>query len=189
MSAIRRFTDFRADRLRLTRDDFLKKHPSAVLLHRLDLNADEGELASATGHISMIDLPGKAFEIARSGDPLAALGLLGKGSSAIDVVVFPIVKRLGAVFHDRVSVGRNRNADIHLPFRRISKFHAFFTSAPATSKYLITDAGSTNGTFISGKRVPTGQPVEIAERSIIHFSHFLFVFVTAPGFYSLLSGD
>jgi hypothetical protein len=184
-----RLSDFHADRLKLTREGFIAKHPTPVLLHKWDLSADEGELASATGHISMIDLPVKPNDLQRAPDPLSALGITGKGVTSIDIVVLPIVKRAVAVFHDRVSVGRNRNADIHLPFRRISKFHAYFTAAPGSPKMTITDAGSTNGTFLNGKRIPTGQPQEITERTVVHFSHFLFVFFTANGFYSLLSGE
>ena len=33
------------------------------------------------------------------------------------------------------------------------------------------------------------KPMEIADKVIVHFSQFLFVFFTAAGFYSLLSDD
>lgn len=186
---MKRLSDFSADRLRLTRDDFLARHPVPVLLHRYDATAEEGDGSLSTSYASMLDLPHKVVDVSRLTDPLAALGLTGRGSTSLDVAVFPIVKRSGAVFHDRVSVGRNRNADIHLPFRKISKFHAYFTQAPGGSRVMITDAGSTNGTFVGGRRLPTGQPVEVAEKSVILFGQFLFVFFTAAGFYSLISGE
>lgn len=186
---MKQLSEYTSDRLRLTRESFLQKYPVPVLLHRWDPANDESDYGSTTAHISMMDLPPKGLETARLLDPLAMLGLSGKAASSPDVVVFPVSKRSGALFHDRVSVGRNRNADIHLPFRRISKFHAYFTASAGGAKIMVTDAGSTNGTFINGKRIPTGQPMEIADKVIIHFSHFLFVFYSASGFYSLISGE
>lgn len=188
MSVMKQLSEYASDRLRLTREGFLQKYAVPVLLHRWDPSNDESDNPSTSAHISMIDLPPKGLNV-RPPDSPSALGLSGKLVAAPDVVVLPIVKRFGAVLHDRVSVGRNRNADIHLPFRRISKFHAYFTAAAGGAKFMLTDAGSTNGTFISGKRIPTGQPVEISDKTLIQFSHFLFVFYSATGFYSLLSGE
>lgn len=186
---MRRLTEYNADRLRLTKEGFLSKHASPVLLHRWETPEDDSEYASTTAHISMIDLPARP-DIHRPTEPLAALGITTKITNAADVVIFPIVKRqAGGVLQDRVSVGRNRNADIHLPFRRISKFHAFFTSTQNGAKFFLTDAGSTNGSFLNGRRLPTGQPAEIHDRALVHFSQFLFVFFSATAFYSLLTGE
>lgn len=184
---MRRLSEYNADRIRLTREGFLAKHPSAVLLHRWEAAEDDSEYA-ITAHISMIDVPAKN-DVVRHAEPLAAIGITSKAMNAPDVVAFPIVKRSGGVLQDRVSVGRSRNADIHLPFRRVSKFHAFFTAQPSGGKFFLTDAGSTNGTFVNGRRVSTGQPVEVSDKALIHFSHFLFVFFTPIGFYGLLSGE
>lgn len=185
---MKRLSECSADHLRMTRGDFLAKYPVPVLLHRWDKSADEGD-AAATAHVSLLDGPAKPFEIARSMDPVHGLGFTSKGAASLDIVVFPIVKRTGAMLHDRVSVGRSRNADIHLPFRRISKFHAYFTTAVGGSKYMITDSGSTNGTSVQGRKLPAGSPAEVPERGVIHLSHFLFLFLSAAGFYSFLSQD
>ncbi|MCK6591007.1 MAG: FHA domain-containing protein [Polyangiaceae bacterium] len=186
---MRRLTEYNADRLRLTKEAFLTKHSAPVLLHRWEAPDDDTEYASTTAHISMIDLPARP-DVARPTEPLAALGITTKITNANDVVIFPIVKRQsGGVLQDRISVGRNRNADIHLPFRRISKFHAFFTSMQNGAKYFITDAGSTNGTFLNGRRLPAGRSVEVNDRALIHFSQFMFVFFMPNAFYSLLIGE
>jgi hypothetical protein len=186
---MKRLSEYNADRLRLTRENFLAKHSAPVLLHRWENPDDDTEYASTTAHISMIDLPARP-EIPRPTDPLAALGITTKITNAADVVIFPIVKRTpGGVLQDRVSIGRNRNADIHLPFRRISKFHAFFTSTMNGTKYFLTDAGSTNGSFLNGRRLPTGQSAEVNDRALVHFSQFLFVFFMPTAFYSLLTGE
>lgn len=185
---MKRLSECSADHLRMTRGDFMAKYPVPVLLHRWDRSADEGEVA-ATAHVSVLDAPAKHFDMARAADPIHALGFASKGVASLDIVVFPIVKRTGAMLHDRVSVGRSRSADIHLPFRRISKFHAYFTSAPGGSRTMLTDAGSTNGTAVQGRKLPAGSPVEVPERGAIHLSHFLFVFLSAAGFYSFLSQD
>jgi pSer/pThr/pTyr-binding forkhead associated (FHA) protein len=186
---MRRLAEYNSDRLRLTKEGFLSKNGSPVLLHRWEAPEDDSEYASTTAHISMIDLPARP-DLTRPTEPLAALGITTKITNANDVVIFPIVKRqAGGVLQDRISVGRNRNADIHLPFRRISKFHAFFTSTQNGAKYFITDAGSTNGTFLNGRRLPAGQSVEVNDRALIHFSQFMFVFFMPTAFYALLTGE
>lgn len=186
---MKRLGDYSADRLRLTREAFLAKHSAPVLLHRWETSAVEAEGAYTTANVSMMEVPTR-LETARNADPLAVLGLGAKVNSTYDVIVFPIVKKVpGGVLEDRVSVGRNKTADIQLPYRKISKFHAYFTSASGGKKYFLTDAGSTNGTFVNGRKLSPGRLTELNDRVLIHFSHYLFVYFSPVMFYSLVSGE
>lgn len=186
---MKRLGEYSADRLRLTREAFLAKHSMPVLLHRWESGVTEADAAFTTANVSMVEMPTR-LEPGRPADPLAVLGLTTKASSAYDVIVFPIVKRLaGGALEDRVSVGRSKNADIQLPYRKISKFHAYFTSMNGGKKYFLTDAGSTNGTYLNGRKLSPGRLTELNDRVLIHFSHYLFVYFSPTLFYSLVSGE
>lgn len=70
-------------------------------------------------------------------------------------------KRGGNPFAMMITIGRALNNDIHIPGKDISKFHAFLSRDG--SNWKITDAGSTNGTFVAGEQLPlrTGTPVAV----------------------------
>jgi len=72
-----------------------------------------------------------------------------------------IRKRGGNPFAMMITIGRALNNDIHIPGKDISKFHAFLSRSG--SDWQITDAGSTNGTFIAGEQLPlrSARPVEL----------------------------
>jgi pilus assembly protein CpaF len=55
----------------------------------------------------------------------------------------------------RVTVGRYKGNDIVLPRTNISKEHVFI-EAQENGTYLVTDNGSTNGTFVNGRRIEGG---------------------------------
>ncbi len=67
-----------------------------------------------------------------------------------------VAKREGANTHPWVSVGRARNNDICIAFKKVSKFHAFITLV-SPSEARITDAGSANGTWVRGERISPNQ--------------------------------
>jgi hypothetical protein len=65
-----------------------------------------------------------------------------------------IVKRSNAnEFANMVTVGRAGNNDLPLDVSSVSKFHAYFTKDPATGRWFIHDAGSSNGTWMNGERL------------------------------------
>jgi len=66
----------------------------------------------------------------------------------------PLRKRTDdATFMDRISVGRAVNKDVVLRHPNISKLHAWFELDGAGNVYA-ADAGSTNGTYHNGERLP-----------------------------------
>lgn len=51
----------------------------------------------------------------------------------------------------------------------ISRRHAEISLDAARQVYLITDLNSSNGTFISGQRIPAGKPVQLHNGAVINF--------------------
>lgn len=104
----------------------------------------------------------------------------GKRSLQIGAVV-RICKREGGVFADRIGVGRARNADVPLALARISKYHAYF-SRDAAGVWNVTDAGSTNGTFVDGQKVQERLPHSVHNGQEVAFGPYRFAFYMPDGF-------
>lgn len=168
---MKRLLDFVEERKALDREGFLALHPVPVLLHHLHAEDDD---------------QGRSFKTAVT-DPSASRLELATGlTTDPDLLVIPVEKRPGGVFRDRVGVGRTRNNDIQLPYPKVSKFHAYFTWNGDGSEYHLTDAGSTNGTFVNGHRLETGVSVVIADRNIVSFGRYHFRFHLPEGLWSIL---
>ncbi|MBL4847490.1 MAG: FHA domain-containing protein [Planctomycetes bacterium] len=66
--------------------------------------------------------------------------------------VVPILKREGVnPFPRKITFGRGRNNDVRIPYSDVSKLHGYFSRDG--EGWVITDAGSTNGTFLAGDRL------------------------------------
>ena len=59
---------------------------------------------------------------------------------------------------ERKSVGRAKNNDLAIDDASVSKIHASFVLG-ANKKLMVADTGSTNGTFVSGQRIPYGKAI------------------------------
>src|SRR6185503_9567706 len=69
-----------------------------------------------------------------------------------------------------IAVGRHPMSDFRFDAQKdldVSTRHAVIRGVDG--KYAIVDARSTNGTFIHGKRIPTGEPFELHNNDIIGF--------------------
>ena len=53
---------------------------------------------------------------------------------------------------NRIVIGRNSDCDVVLNYGTVSKWHAAITKKSA-NRYTIEDGGSTNGTFVNGRRI------------------------------------
>ncbi len=76
-------------------------------------------------------------------------------------------------------VGRSKKCDIYINDPFLSKKHArIFLSE---GKYYIEDLGSTNGTFVNGKRIEPGKCIRIKDSDKITFGTICFLFVDVVG--------
>lgn len=89
----------------------------------------------------------------------------------IDTVILPLDKGV-------MTVGRSPNCDIQIRDSRISKFHAYIQRSKEGQRTL-QDSGSTNGTFLSGKKIPPKQTFTLNSQLIIGFGDYCkFKFLT-----------
>lgn len=89
----------------------------------------------------------------------------------VDTVVLPLDKGV-------MTVGRSPNCDIQIRDSRISKFHAYIQRTPDGQR-ILQDSGSTNGTFLSGKKIPPKNTFTLNNQLIIGFGDYCkFKFLT-----------
>lgn len=68
----------------------------------------------------------------------------------------------------RLGVGRASDADVSLPHPSVSKIHAALMMN-REGTLLVADTGSTNGTFINGRRIAYGEARQIEEGDVVSF--------------------
>ena len=168
---MKRLSDLVEDRKNLPLEKFLVAFPDPVLLHRPEDADDESARSFKTG---LTDPHATRMEL--------AVGL----STDADLAVIPVSKRPDGVFSDRVGVGRTRNNDIVLPYPKVSKFHAYFTWYANQSEFYLTDAGSTNGTFVNGHKLTPSDSVIVPDRCVVSFGRYHFRFHLASGLFDTL---
>ncbi len=91
-----------------------------------------------------------------------------------------------STFPNFISVGRIINNDVVLDDGSVTKFHAYFRVEGGT--LLLCDAGSSNGTFANGKKVPVKDKGSISPKNnmALRFGTVETTFLDAAGLTSLL---
>jgi len=115
-------------------------------------------------------------------------GTLGGGSLPVagqqELQVFPLIKRQANPFSMMITFGRAPNNDLHMELGQVSKFHGYFSRAG--EGWQLTDAGSTNGTFLNGTRLPHRTVTKIEPGSELMLGAVPAWFVDAAGLFDLL---
>lgn len=157
----------------LPREAFINKFPHPFLV----------ELQSATA--AQQDAPAFATLTAT---PAQLQSLQGDDSGLSTLRVHPLRKRSSGVFEGMVNVGRSMNNDIVINSNAISKLHAYFRYSVADDAYYLTDAKSTNGTFVGAKRLAPQDKERLYDGDTITFAtQYRLQFFTAHGFHNHLT--
>ncbi len=87
----------------------------------------------------------------------------------------------------RLLVGRSEERDLYIDHSTVSKRHAFLLYDPDSQAYKLGDAGSTNGTYLNGQRVESGEPVFLRDGNVISFGDCDYLFYSPVGFMDALT--
>jgi FHA domain len=156
---------------RLSLERFTALHPDPVLLHAEPFGGgDEREFRTRLG-----------------GNAPSRLEMAVELALRPDLLVTPVRKGQASAYQGQISVGRTRTSDVSLPYARMSKFHAYFTWSGEPREYFLTDAGSTNGTFIDGRRLEPKAAVPLPDGAYVTFGHYHFAFLTPRGLHLALN--
>ena len=108
-------------------------------------------------------------------------------SESLKHAMYPLVKNEYSNGRFNIfSLGRIDGNDMIMPDYAISKQHAVIEIK--RGDYLIRDVGSTNGTFINGKRADK-KPVQIRDKDIVAFARYEFTFLFPESLYDMLRGS
>lgn len=122
---------------------------------------------------------GEDFQLrTQSGIVMPAIG----GGEPLAVVV---EKTKENAFQRRITVGRTANNDIVLDHQSVSRFHAYLQQ-DERHEWTLTDAGSRNGSFVSGRRLAPRTPAPLANAAVVRIGAVQLTFYSAQGFLDLL---
>ena len=156
------------------------KDPKAFegkLAGRAVLTYDPPTTASATG---TLDEDGEDFRFR------TASGVTGTALGGGDPTVAYLEKTKDNAFQRRVTLGRTGNNDIEIDSPSVSRFHAWFVRDEVHQQWTIVDAGSKNGTQVSGKRLTPKVPEPLSSGSRLKVGQVELTFFTAEGFLAQL---
>ncbi|PTL77178.1 FHA domain-containing protein [Vitiosangium sp. GDMCC 1.1324] len=108
--------------------------------------------------------------------------MLGVG----EPIVFPVIKNQENAFGRGITVGRTGNNDVVLDDGTVSRFHAWF-QRETDGRYILTDAGSKNGSYVAGVRLTPRRPSLLTDGSRLRFGQVEVTFYLASGFTKVLA--
>jgi hypothetical protein len=105
---------------------------------------------------------------------------------AIDVEVYPLAKKPGASFPDRITIGRTSNNDVVIADHSVSRFHAYVKRAG--SGWFVADAGSKNGSQLRGDALEARREQPITSRAVLRIGDVDLTFYLAADLFTALGG-
>lgn len=143
-----RFVDFLELVRRLPREVFIEQCPYYLLVGKLVLDAPRTPRRTEILDVGAIS---DFMEAPEEGTNATRNVSFDHGPQTGQTMVLP-VRKVQSTFPSMITVGRTANNDIVIGDINISRFHAYFRVFP--DRIEIADAGSANGTFVEGKRLP-----------------------------------
>lgn len=104
----------------------------------------------------------------------------------LELEVFPLVKKPGASFPDRITIGRTNNNDIAIADHSISRLHAYIKPNP--TGWVVADAGSKNGSWLRGQQMEARREQAITSRTVMRLGDVDLTFYVAADLFSVLGG-
>lgn len=109
------------------------------------------------------------------------------GAVQIDLEVFQLVKKPGASFPDRITIGRTPNNDIAVSDPSVSRFHAYVRQA--SDGWVVADAGSRNGSWLRGVRLEPRREQPLPSMVVLRLGEIDLTFYVANDLYAALGGS
>jgi hypothetical protein len=166
--------------IKLGRDEFLAAAaPSALVRFRNEPAGDGGGLRTLT-----LDHDGDQENI---DETLPMDGIGAFSITDIDMAIHPLLKKPGAPFPDRITIGRTSNNDLAISDHSISRLHAYVKLQGTT--WMVADAGSKNGSWLRGEQLEPRREKPIRSREILRLGDVDLTFYLAIDLFQVLGGQ
>lgn len=103
-----------------------------------------------------------------------------------DLEVYPLTKKPGASFPDRITIGRTPNNDVVINDHSVSRFHAYVRH-DGTS-WIVADAGSKNGSWLDKSSLEARKERRLSSRGILRIGDVDLRFLLARDLFTALGG-
>jgi hypothetical protein len=105
---------------------------------------------------------------------------------ATEMELYPLAKKVGASFRDRITIGRTENNDVVIADPSVSRLHAYVRHATG---WVVADAGSKNGTWVGIEPLEPRREAPLPPGTVIRFGDVLLTFYRSLDLFDLFGGD
>ena len=159
--------------LALGREDFLAAAAPAVLL-RERARRDDAALGTTTRTLAR-----PAVETVDERTPHGTL-------PESEMELYPLAKKPGASFPDRITIGRTPNNDVVIEDPSVSRLHAYVRQADG---WMVADAGSKNGSWLDESRLEPRRESALSVGAVLRLGDVALTFYRSDDLFDLLGGD
>jgi hypothetical protein len=103
-----------------------------------------------------------------------------------EMELYPLAKKLGASFRDRITIGRTDNNDVVIADPSVSRLHAYVRHA---NGWVVADAGSKNGSWLGDEQLEPRREVPLPPSTAIRFGDVHLTFYRSSDLFELLGGE
>ncbi len=146
--------------------------PAAFVRHRRGASPDEPALNTLTIDDATVD----------ETVPMLKEDLVEGG----ELEVYPLLKKPGASFPDRITIGRTPNNDVVINEHSVSRLHAYVRKDG--NGWVVADAGSKNGSWLRGKALAARQERALVSTAIVRLGEVDLTFYLAADLFDALGG-
>ena len=107
-------------------------------------------------------------------------------SDVVHMEIYPLVKKAGASFPDRITIGRTSNNDIVVADASISRLHAYVRRDGR--QWVVADGGSKNGSWLKGTPLEARRERPLETRAVLRLGDVDLTFYVAADLYAMLGG-
>ena len=104
----------------------------------------------------------------------------------VHMEIYPLLKKAGASFPDRITIGRTSNNDIVVADASISRLHAYVRRDG--KQWLVADGGSKNGSWLRGAILEPRRERPLESRAVLRLGDVDLTFYLASDLYAMLGG-
>lgn len=105
---------------------------------------------------------------------------------AEDLAIYPLAKKAGASFPDRITLGRTPNNDLVIADASVSRLHAYVKQV--SSGWVVADAGSKNGSWLDDAALEPRKERKLTSKALLRVGDIDLTFFLAADLYAVLGG-